>query len=82
MSVIERLIGSTISGIFGGLSSAIVSAILAAFVVPMPIDRTHHIVGYGIGGFMCGILSGFMGAYATMKRFERATNRETRVRQG
>lgn len=81
-TVIEKLIGSTISGVLGGLSSAIVSVVLAAFLVPMPIDKTHHVVGYGIGGFMCGMLSGFMGVYAYMKREGRGAPRVSRSRPG
>lgn len=69
--MIERLIGSTISGFLGGVSSAVISVIVARYMVPMPVDAIHHVVGYGIGGFMCGTLSGFMGAYATMKRMEK-----------
>jgi len=74
--VIEKLISSTISGVVGGLSSALISVILAAFVLPMPIDAAHHVVGYGIGGFMCGALSGFMGVYAYMKRAEKGASRK------
>jgi hypothetical protein len=44
---------------------------MAAYLVPMPVDTTHHVVGYGIGGFMCGMLSGFMSVYAYMKRAEK-----------
>ncbi len=69
--MIEKLISSSISGIVGGISSALISIILAAYVVPMPVDTAHHVVGYGIGGFMCGMLSGFMGVYTYMKRVEK-----------
>jgi hypothetical protein len=69
--VIEKLINSTISGCIGGITSAIISVLAAAYTVPMPIDRTHHVVGYGINGFICGMVSAFMAVLIHMKRAER-----------
>lgn len=67
-----NVIGSAVSGLIGGLSSLVISALLAAFALPMPIDKSHHVVGYAIGGFMCGLLSGFMGAFVSMRRMNAA----------
>jgi ABC-type transport system involved in multi-copper enzyme maturation permease subunit len=69
--VIGKIIASTISGIIGALASAVMSVLLAAFVLPMPIDRIHHVVGYGIGGFWCGLLSGFLGVFMYIRRLEK-----------
>ncbi len=80
--MIEKLVSSTISGVLGGISSASMSVVVAAFLVPMPIDKTHHVVGYGIGGLMCGILSGFMGVYMHMKREGGEVSRGSRSRRG
>ena len=66
--MIANLINSTISGLVGGLSSALMSVLLAAYFLPMPVDTTHHVVGYGIGGFICGALSGFMGVFMYIRR--------------
>ncbi|HEY5960814.1 MAG TPA: hypothetical protein VIV60_29870 [Polyangiaceae bacterium] len=68
--MIAKLINSAISGVIGGLTSAVMSVLLAAYMLPMPIDKAHHVVGYGIGGFMCGLLSGFMGVFMHMRRTE------------
>ncbi len=70
--MIATVISSTISGLVGGLSSAVISVLLAAYCLPMPIDTTHHVVGYGIGGFMCGALSGFMGVFMYVRRARKA----------
>ena len=80
--MLEKVISSTISGIIGGISSALISIIMAAYVVPMPVDATHHVVGYGISGFMCGMLSGFMGVYACMKRAEKGVTRKPQSHEG
>lgn len=71
MLVIEKLINSTISGFIGGITSAVVSILAAAFAVPMPIDKAHHVVGYGISGFICGLISAFMAVWMHMKRTEK-----------
>lgn len=73
--VIEKLINSTISGFIGGITSAAVSVLAATYTVPMPIDRIHHVVGYGISGFICGLLSAFMAVFMHMKRTERNAGR-------
>ena len=67
-TVIANVINSTISGLIGGLGSALMSVLLAAYVLPMPVDPTHHVVGYGIGGFICGSLSGFLGVFMYIRR--------------
>ncbi len=66
--MIGTIIASTISGIIGGLTSALMSGVLAHFVLPMPIDHAHHVVGYAIGGFFCGVLSGFLGVFMYVRR--------------
>jgi MFS superfamily sulfate permease-like transporter len=75
--VIEKLINSAVSGVIGGLTSAVFSVVMAAFTVPMPIDKTHHVVGYGISGFICGLLSAFMGVFMHMQRTEKAQLRSS-----
>lgn len=69
---VSAIINSTVSGIIGGLTSAVMSIVLAAYVLPMPIDKVHHVVGYGIGGFFCGMLSGFMGVFMHIRRTNKA----------
>jgi hypothetical protein len=66
--MIRAIVASTISGVIGGLTRALMSALLAAYAVPMPIDQTHHVVGFGIGGFFCGLLSGFLGVFMHIRR--------------
>ncbi len=66
--MLKLIIASTISGLLGGLTSAVMSVILAAYAVPMPIDHTHHVVGYGIGGFFCGLVSGFRSVFMYVRR--------------
>lgn len=70
--MIGTIVNATVSGVIGGLTSAFMSVVLAAYVLPMPIDTTHHVVGYGIGGFMCGLLSGFMGVFMHIRRAQKA----------
>jgi hypothetical protein len=55
-----------------GLTNSVVSLVTAAFTVPMPINKTHHVVSYGISGFICGRLSAFMRVFMHMKRAEKA----------
>jgi MFS superfamily sulfate permease-like transporter len=69
--VLANVIASVISGLVGGLSSALMSLVMAAYFVPMPIDAAHHVVGYGISGFICGAFSGFMGVYMYIRRAAR-----------
>jgi MFS superfamily sulfate permease-like transporter len=69
--VLTNVISSIISGLVGGLSSALMSAVMAAYFLPMPIDTAHHVVGYGITGFICGALSGFMGVLMYIRRAAR-----------
>ena len=45
---------------------------LAAYFLPMPVDTTHHVVGYGIESFICGALSGFVGVFMYIRRAAKA----------
>ncbi len=56
-NIIELLTNSAIAG---GIS-ALVSFLLNYYLLPFPVTLLDNAIGHGIGGFMCGFISAFVG---------------------
>jgi hypothetical protein len=49
------------SGFLAGTASAVISFLLNYYLLPFPVTRLDNAIGHGIGGFMCGFISAFVG---------------------
>jgi hypothetical protein len=49
------------SGFIAGIVSAAISFLLNYYLLPFPATLLDDAIGHGIGGFMCGFISAFMG---------------------
>jgi hypothetical protein len=57
----ENFIELLKSGFMAGMASAVISFLLNYYLLPFPITLLDNAVGHGVGGFMCGFISAFMG---------------------
>ena len=48
------------NGLIGGALSGIVSASLNYFILPFPRSILDNVIGHGVGGFFCGLISAFI----------------------
>jgi hypothetical protein len=49
------------SGFIAGTASAVISFLLNYYLLPFPATLLDNAIGHGIGGFMCGFISAFVG---------------------
>lgn len=49
------------SGFIAGVVSAAISFLLNYYLLPFPATPLDNAIGHGIGGFMCGFISAFVG---------------------
>jgi len=57
----ENFIELLKNGFMAGIASAVISFLLNYYLLPFPITLLDNAVGHGVGGFMCGFISAFMG---------------------
>ena len=57
----ENIIELLKSGLIAGTASAVISFLLNYYLLPFPVTRLDNAIGHGIGGFMCGFISAFVG---------------------
>jgi len=48
-------------GFIAGTASAVISFLLNYYLLPFPETPLDNAIGHGIGGFMCGFISAFVG---------------------
>lgn len=56
----EKISAALKNGLMAGLFSSVVSALLNYYVLPFPQDILDNVIGHGIGGFFCGLISAFI----------------------
>ncbi len=68
-NIIELLTNSVIAG---GIS-ALISFLLNYYLLPFPVTLLDNAIGHGIGGFMCGFISAFVGLliYESHRRMQK-----------
>jgi hypothetical protein len=60
-------IGDLVKGGFiAGTTSAVISFLLNYYLLPFPATSLDNAIGHGIGGFMCGFISAFVGILGYM----------------
>ena len=57
----ENIIELLKSSFIAGIASAAISFLLNYYLLPFPATLLDNAIGHGIGGFMCGFISAFMG---------------------
>ena len=57
----ENIIELVKSGFMAGTVSAPISFLLNYYLLPFPATLLDNAIGHGIGGFMCGFISAFVG---------------------
>ncbi len=57
----ENIIGLLTNSIIAGGISAFISFLLNYYLLPFPVTLLDNAIGHGIGGFMCGFISAFVG---------------------
>ena len=62
----ENIIELLRSGFIAGIASAAISFLLNYYLLPFPVTLLDNAIGHGIGGFMCGFISAFVGVLIFM----------------
>ncbi len=69
----ENIIELLTNSILAGGISALISFLLNYYLLPFPVTLLDNAIGHGIGGFMCGFISAFVGLsiYAFHRRMQK-----------